>query len=139
MEALLALGLLEPYNEFDLQVNTVRIKYMFMPGHQHGGQNHNVSSIVGWGTMLQAGRTRVRVLTRWISFNRPDPSSSTMALGSTQPLTETNGNEYHASSWAGGLAREARNLTGICGPIVQRKCGSIDIHNPMGLHGLLQG
>jgi hypothetical protein len=26
-------------------------------------------SVVGWGTMLQAGRSRVRVPMRWIFFN----------------------------------------------------------------------
>jgi hypothetical protein len=45
-------------------------------------------SIVGRGTMLQAGRLRVRVPMRWSFFNLPNPSSRTMALGSTQPLTE---------------------------------------------------
>jgi hypothetical protein len=45
-------------------------------------------SVVGWGTMLQAGRSGVRVSMRWIIFNWPNPSSRTMALGSTQPLTE---------------------------------------------------
>jgi hypothetical protein len=46
-------------------------------------------SVVGWGTMLQAGRSRVRVPMRWIFFfNLPIPSSHSMALGSTQPLTE---------------------------------------------------
>jgi hypothetical protein len=39
--------------------------------------------------MLQAGRSRVRVPMWWIFFfNWPNPSSRTMALGSTQPLTE---------------------------------------------------
>jgi hypothetical protein len=39
--------------------------------------------------MLQAGRSRVRVPMRWIFFyNLQNPSSRTMALGSTQPLTE---------------------------------------------------
>jgi hypothetical protein len=46
-------------------------------------------SVVGWGTMLQAGRSRVRVPMRWIFINWPNPSSRNMALGSTQPLTET--------------------------------------------------
>jgi hypothetical protein len=43
--------------------------------------------LVGWSTMLQAGRSRVQVPMRWIIFNLPNPSSSTMALGSIQPLT----------------------------------------------------
>jgi hypothetical protein len=38
--------------------------------------------------MLQAERSSVGVRMRWIFFNLPDPSSHTMALGSTQPLTE---------------------------------------------------
>jgi hypothetical protein len=39
--------------------------------------------------MLQAGRSRDRVPMRWIFSNLPNPSGCTMALGSTQPLTET--------------------------------------------------
>jgi hypothetical protein len=38
--------------------------------------------------MLQAGRLPGRVLDEWIFFNLPNPSSCTMALGSTQPLIE---------------------------------------------------
>jgi hypothetical protein len=38
--------------------------------------------------MLHAGRSRVRVPMRWIFSNLSNPSSRTMALGSTQPLTE---------------------------------------------------
>jgi hypothetical protein len=38
--------------------------------------------------MLQAGRSRVPVPMRWIFFNLLNPSSGTVALGSTQPLTE---------------------------------------------------
>jgi hypothetical protein len=46
-------------------------------------------SVVGWGTMLKALRSRVRVPMRWIFFFKwPNPSSCTMALESTQPLTE---------------------------------------------------
>jgi hypothetical protein len=39
-------------------------------------------------TMLQTGRSRVQVPMRWIFLNWPNTSGSTMALGSTQPLTE---------------------------------------------------
>jgi hypothetical protein len=53
-------------------------------------QNGARGSVVGWVTMLQAGRPRVRVPMRSLGFffNLPNPSSRTMALGSTQPLTE---------------------------------------------------
>jgi hypothetical protein len=44
---------------------------------------YNISS-----TMLQAGRSWDRVSMRWIFFILPDPSSSSMTLGSNQPLTE---------------------------------------------------
>jgi hypothetical protein len=41
------------------------------------------------GAMLQAGRSRVRVPMRSLTFyNLSNPSSRTMALGFTQPLTE---------------------------------------------------
>jgi hypothetical protein len=45
-------------------------------------------SVAGWGTMLQAGKSRDRVPMRWIFFILPNPSSRTMALVSTQPVTE---------------------------------------------------
>jgi hypothetical protein len=45
-------------------------------------------SVVAWGTMVQAGRSQVRIPMKWIFFNIPNPSSCTLALGSTQPLTE---------------------------------------------------
>jgi hypothetical protein len=45
-------------------------------------------SVVGWSTMLQAGRSPVRVPNEVDFFNLPNPPSRTMALGSTQPLTK---------------------------------------------------
>jgi hypothetical protein len=45
--------------------------------------------IVGWGTMLQAERSRFWVPIKSVPFlNVPNSSSRTLALGSTQPLTE---------------------------------------------------
>jgi hypothetical protein len=73
-------------------------------------------SVVGWGTMLQAERSRVRVPMRWILFDWPNPSIRTMALGSTQPLTEMS-----TRNLPGGKGRPARktdNLTAICEPII---------------------
>jgi hypothetical protein len=49
-------------------------------------------------------------------FNWPNPSSRTMALGSTQPLTEK---KYQESSWGYRAAgAKADNLTAICEAIV---------------------
>jgi hypothetical protein len=39
-------------------------------------------SVVGWGTMLQAGRLRDRIPDEVDFFNLPNPSSCTMAPGS---------------------------------------------------------
>jgi hypothetical protein len=67
--------------------------------------------------MLQAGRSRVRVPMRWIFFfNLPNPSSRTMAVGTTQPLIEMS-----TRNIPGGEVRPARkagNLNAICEPIV---------------------
>jgi hypothetical protein len=57
----------------------------------------------------QTGRSRVR-------FNWPNPSHRTMALGSTQPLTEIS--TTNLSGDKGRPARKADNLTAICEPII---------------------
>jgi hypothetical protein len=83
--------------------------------------------------MLQAGRSRVVTPMRWIFFNLSNPFSRTMALGSTQSLTEVS-----TRNLPGGKGRpvgKADNLTAICEPTV----GVSTSHNPMGLHGPLQG
>jgi hypothetical protein len=69
-------------------------------------------------TMLQAGRSWVRVPIGGF-FNVPNPSSRTMALWSTQPLTEMSTRNV---PWGGGgkerPASKSDNLTAICEPIV---------------------
>jgi hypothetical protein len=74
-------------------------------------------SVVGWGTVLQAGRSRVRFsMTSLDFYNWPNPSSRPMAVGSTQPLTEMS-----TRNLPGGKMRPARkadNLTAICESIV---------------------
>jgi hypothetical protein len=49
-------------------------------------------------------------------FNRPNPSSRTMALRSTQPLTEMNTGNLPGGE--GRPARKADNLSAICEPNV---------------------
>jgi hypothetical protein len=66
--------------------------------------------------MLQAGRSRDRIPDEVDFFNLPNPSSRTMVLGSTQPLTEMS-----TRNIPGGKERPARkadNLTAICEPTV---------------------
>jgi hypothetical protein len=66
--------------------------------------------------MLQAGRSPVRVPDEVDFFNLPNPSSRTMALGSTRPLTEMS-----TRNFPGGKKRPARkadNLAAIYEPKV---------------------
>jgi hypothetical protein len=75
-------------------------------------------SVVGWGTLLQAGRSRAQ-FPMSLDFSidrRPNPSSRTMALGSTQPLTEMS--TRNVAGGKGRPAPEADNLTAICELIV---------------------
>jgi hypothetical protein len=66
--------------------------------------------------MIQAGKSPVRVPDDMNIFNLPNPSSRTMALGSTQPLTEMG-----TKLLPGGKKRPARradNLASIYEPNV---------------------
>jgi hypothetical protein len=77
--------------------------------------------------MLQAGRSPVRVPDEVDFFNLPNPSRRTMALGSTQPLTERS-----TRNLPGGKERPARmtdNLAAICEPNVS-KCGNLNLSQP---------
>jgi hypothetical protein len=70
-------------------------------------------SVVGWGTIVQAGLIPDEVIG---FFNWPNPSSCTMALRSTQPLTEMSTRNFPGGKeWP---ARGVDNLTAICEPIV---------------------
>jgi hypothetical protein len=81
--------------------------------------------------MLQVGRSRVRFLTTSLDFPIDlKPSSRTMALGSTQPLTEMSTKNLPVG--IGRPARKADNLTAICEAILYRKCGSLDVPQPCG-------
>jgi hypothetical protein len=91
-------------------------------------------SVVGWGTMLRASRSQVRVPMRplFVFFNSPNPSIRTVTLGSSQPLTEmSTRNLPRGTGWP---ARMTDNLTAI-----RENVAASTSHNPMGLHGMLQG
>jgi hypothetical protein len=87
----------------------------------------DTGSVVGWGTVLQTGRSPVRFPDEVNFFNLPNPSSRTMALGSTKPLTEMS-----TRNLSGGKKRPARradNLAAIYVPIVWQ-CGSFNLSQP---------
>jgi hypothetical protein len=88
-------------------------------------------SVVVWGTMLQAGRSRARFPMRALDsfLNWPNPSSRTMALGSTKPLTVMS-----TRIIPGGKGRPVLRLT-TWSPSVSRlckKCESLDLSQPFG-------
>jgi hypothetical protein len=53
---------------------------------------------------------------KWIIFNLPNPSSHTVALGSTQPRTEINTRNLHGGKKRAALRVD--NLAAICEPNV---------------------
>jgi hypothetical protein len=74
-------------------------------------------SVVGWGNMLQTGRSRVQFPRRSLDFLIwPKTSSRTMALRSTQSLTEMS--IRHLPGGKERSARKADNFTAICKPTV---------------------
>jgi hypothetical protein len=77
--------------------------------------------------MQQAGRSPVRDPDEVDFFNFPNPSSRTMALGLTQPLSEMS-----TRNLPGGKNRPVRradNLAAIYEPNVC-KCGSLNLSQP---------
>jgi hypothetical protein len=88
-------------------------------------------SVVCWGTMLQAGRSRVRFpMMSLDSFNLRNPASRTMALGTTQPLTEIS-----TRNLPEGIKGGRRVRLSILPPSVSPlpiRCGSIDVSQPYG-------
>jgi hypothetical protein len=66
--------------------------------------------------MLQAGKSPVRVQDEVDFFNLPNPSSRTMALGSTQPLTKMS--TRNLSGCKKRLACRVDNLVAIFEPNV---------------------
>jgi hypothetical protein len=71
-------------------------------------------------------------------FNLPNPSSSTMALGSTWPLTEMSTMIFLVGGGKGGRRVGLTTLPPSVSRLSRQNMGASTSHNPMGLHGPLQ-
>jgi hypothetical protein len=91
-------------------------------------------SVVGWGT-IPRGFKQDEVIK---FFNWPNPSSRTMALRSTQPLTEMSTRNLPLEV-KGGRRIRLTNLQPSVSRLCRENVGASNSHNPMGLYGLLQG
>jgi hypothetical protein len=101
-----------------------------------GTLGHAIS--VTWVTILQTGRSQVRFQIRLLDFiNLPNPSSRTMALGFTEPLTQTSARKLSLEEGRGGRRGGCISLT-TSTPSVEN-VGSSTFHNPIGFHFLLKG
>jgi hypothetical protein len=86
--------------------------------------------------MLQAGRSRFRLSMRSLNFfNLTNPSSRTIVLGSTQPLTEMSTRNLPRGK--GGPRVRLTTLPPSVSRLFKENMGASTSHNPMGLHGLV--
>jgi hypothetical protein len=94
-------------------------------------------SVVGWGIMLQARKSRDRVPMRWIFSNLPNPFGRTFG---PEVDSASNRNKYQESSWGvkDGWRVRLTNLPPSLSRLSRQNVGASTSHNPMGLHGLLQ-
>jgi hypothetical protein len=102
----------------------------------HLSRSRGRGTVVGWGIMLQAGRFCARFPMSLDFSNWHNPSSRTMALGSTQTLTEMSSRNVREGKRrpAGAYGWQPhRYLWDDC----LGNVGASTSYSPMGLHDLI--
>jgi hypothetical protein len=96
-----------------------------------------VRMVVGWGTILQAGRSRDQ--SRWGGFFQF--TESFQSHYGPRVDSAFNRNEYQESSWGvkGGRRVGLTTLPLSVSRLSRQNVGASMSHNPMGFHSLLQG
>jgi hypothetical protein len=87
--------------------------------------------------MIKAGKSQVRVADEVDLFNLPNLSSRILALGSTQPLTKI---EYQEYSWGEKSGRRVR-LTTLPPSVIRvsENVGALTYRNPKGFLRPIKG
>jgi hypothetical protein len=88
--------------------------------------------------MLQAGRSRDRILMSLDFYNLPNPSSALWPCGRLSLQQKYLPGTVMVLR-KGRPARKPDSLTAICEQAVLEDLGASTSHAPMGLHGLLRG
>jgi hypothetical protein len=122
---------------FVIDFRTLSIPYIFLKN----SECFIILKITQWRSWLRHYATSRKVAgSRTCEvefFDSPNPSSRTMALVSTQPLSEISTRNLPGGK--GRPACKADSLTSISSRLSRKNVGASTSHSPMGLHGLLQG